>query len=128
MYVPGRAPVKSLVEKSFGNGSGICPKNGPVGELADIVIFGFVLSSEIIEGRTYQSTDRNSQTRVLKELVILPIQQEFERMLAALSMVLGGKIVHLAVTEEGGIAFSTKHTAVNEDGSREKKSELYYLA
>lgn len=125
IYIPGRAPVKSLTDKSVGNGSSICPKGAAVGELADVVIYGFVSSSTILEGRTYTTTDRVPVTRVLKELVILPIQQEFERTLAALSMTWGGKNIHLAVTEEGGITFSTKHTAVDEDGSREKKSELH---
>lgn len=126
IFIAGRAPVKSLTDKIVGNGSSICPKNAPSGEAADIVFFGFVLESKIIEGRTYVGVQ--NQTRLLKELIILPLQQEFERSLAALSMVWGGKIITLPVTEDGGITFSTKHTNVDEDGNPTQKSKpVFYF-
>lgn len=130
MYNPGRSPVKSLVDKTFGAGSNICPKGAGAGELADIIVFGFVLESSLIEGRkyTFPGAGGQTQTRALKELQILPLQQEFERTLAVLSMVWGGKIINLNVSEEGGITFSTKHSLVDENGNPEKKSEPHLRA
>ena len=90
-----------------------------------ILIFGFVLGSKIIEGRSYTST--LGVTRVLKELEILPLQQDWERALATLSMSLGSKLVNLTVTDEGAVTFSTKHTAVDDDGNAEKKSKYLFL-
>ncbi|KZV61104.1 hypothetical protein PENSPDRAFT_671233 [Peniophora sp. CONT] len=108
-----------LVEKPSGSGTALCPKNAPAGELADIIVFGFVLSSTLIDGRSYQTPQ--GQTRVLKELEIMPVQQEFERLSAQLGMCTGGKIITVPVTEEGALTFSTKHTAVDEDGNPDKK-------
>lgn len=118
---PGRFTAKMLVPKAQGSGTAMCIKGAAAGEVADVLIFGFVLGSKVVDGRTY--TTSQGQNRVLKELEILPIQQEWERTLAVLSMALGSKLVNLAVTEEGAIAFSTKHTTVDEDGNAEKKSE-----
>lgn len=129
MYNAARSPVKTFVDKTFGSGSNICPKGAAAGELADIVVFGFVLESNVIEGRKYSFPGPGQQqttTRVLKELQIMPLQQDFERLLAVLSMVWGGKVINLTVSEEGGITFSTKHTAVDEDGNAEKKSESIF--
>lgn len=119
-YVAGRVANKFLVQKPQGTGTAICPKGVP-GEVADIVIFGFVLASNIVEGRTYKSA--TGTTRVLKELEILPIQQDWERAVAALSMIFGSKLVNLVVTDDGAITFSTKHTTVDEDGNAAQKSE-----
>lgn len=49
-----------------------------------------------------------------------------DRLLAALSATLGSKIHVLNTSEDGAINFSTKHTAVDEDGEPEKKGKLFY--
>lgn len=111
-----------LVEKPIGSGTAICPKGASAGEVADIVIFGFVLSSTLVEGHQYQTAQ--GQTRALKELEVLPIQQEFERLTAMLGACTNGKIATIPITEEGALTFSTKHTTVDEDGNPDKKSML----
>lgn len=89
------------------------------GEVADAIVFGFVMNSSVVEGRTYTV---NNTLRQLKDIEIVPIAQEGERLLAMLSMVTGGKIVSLTITDDGGINFSTKHTAIDESGNPGAKS------
>lgn len=119
---PARVEPKSLVSKVQGSGATICVKGAGAGEAADLVFFGFVLESKLVEGRTYKNMQ--GQTRILKELDVLPVQQEGERGLACLSMVLDNKIVTCPITDEGAISFSTKHSAIDEDGNPERKSTL----
>ena len=84
---------------------------------ADAVLFGIVLKSTLIEGRTY--TGANGQDRRLKELEVHPDTQEGERFLAFLSMVSGRKVVTIQTSpDEACLTYSTKHTAV--DGSGEE--------
>ena len=113
--------ITDLEEKSSGAGTGVFPKGASAGELADIIFFGFVQNSKIIGGRTW--TTPKNETKLLKELQILPIQQEYERAMALLSAVLGSKVIVLQVTEDGAINFSTKHTTVSENGQALGKSE-----
>ena len=120
-----RIAPDNLVLRPFGTGSAISFKGARAGELAGIFVFGFVVSSNIVEGRSYHTAQ--GQTRVLKEFEIIPIAQEGERLLATLSMICGGKVLTLPVTEAGGLTFSTKHTVVDEDGNAEKKSTSHIL-
>lgn len=115
---PARDDPDDFVFKPSGQQSILAFKAG--GEIADAIVFGFVMRSTVVEGRTH--TAGNNGTRLLKDIEIIPIAQEGERLLAMLSMVMGGKIVSLAITDEGGISFATKHTAVDEDGNPEAKS------
>lgn len=114
---PARDDPDDFVFKSIGQQSIFAFKVG--GEVADVVVFGFVMRSSVVEGRTYNS---NNSTRQLKDIEVIPIAQEGERLLAMLSMATGGKILSLAVTEEGAMTFSTKHTMIDEDGNPEAKS------
>ena len=121
---PGRTNPDRLVNHTYGNGSAISWKHASAGELAGMYMFGFVLESVLLNGRTYQTPQ--NQTRLIKELKIVMPSPDCERSLAMISMVLGGKVVTLATTEEGGITFSTKHTAVAEEGNPTQKSTPYY--
>ena len=112
--VPARASPAELVQRSSGTGSAFYLKGAPNGELADLIHFGFVSKSQLIEGRTYAGYD--GKPRLLREVFIMPLQQEAERTIAMLSMVLGGKLVNLSLAENGAFQFSTKHTTVDEDG------------
>lgn len=114
---PARDDPDDFTFKPMGQQSIFAFKKG--GEVADVVVFGFVMRSNVVDGRTYTS---NNSTRQLKDLEIVPIAQEGERLLAMLSMVTGGKIISLTSTDDGGINFSTKHTAVDEYGNPEAKS------
>lgn len=126
MYNTARCSLKDLVAKPQGTGVALCPKGAPAGEQADIIHLAFVLDSKLVEGRSY--TSAQGQTRVLKELEVMFVQQESERSYANISSVLAnGKIVNHVVTDDGAVAFSTKHTAVDEDGNPEKKSELLFV-
>ncbi|VDB96862.1 unnamed protein product [Peniophora sp. CBMAI 1063] len=119
MVMGAHASPKDLVFKPAGTGWVLCPKGAASGEAVDFVLLAFVLSSNIIEGRTYKTAQGG--TRLLKELELLLIQQDCDRALSVISMVWGGKILNLVVTEDGAITFSTKHTAVDEEGNAEKK-------
>ena len=92
-----------------------------MGGLADIVFFGFVQNSKIVEGRTY--TTQKNETKLLKELQILPIQQEYERAMGLLSAVFGGKVIALPINDKGAMTFATKHTTVDEHNEPVDKSE-----
>ncbi|KZV61311.1 hypothetical protein PENSPDRAFT_671095 [Peniophora sp. CONT] len=119
---PARDHPSGLVLRSSGNGQMVAVDRSPSGEFADVIFFGYIMRSELVEGRTY--TSQAGQTRVLKEIEIVLVAQEGERAFAMLSMVTGGKIITLPVTEDGGITFSTKHTTVDEDGNAGTKKKL----
>lgn len=119
---PARDHPSRLVMRTSGNGQMAAIERSPSGEFADIIFFGYIMRSELVEGRTY--TSQAGQTRVLKEVEIALVAQEGERAFAMLSMVTGGKIITLPVSEDGGITFSTKHTTVDEDGNAAGKSEF----
>lgn len=118
-----RIDPKELGFKTQGTGQSLFTKGAVAGELADVVVFGFVIASELIDGRTYIAG--GNQTRLLKDLRVLPIQQEWERSQALLGMVYGNKVAHVNVTDDGAITFSTKHTTVDEEGNAEKKSKKF---
>lgn len=117
---PARVEPKSLVSKVQGSGATICVKGAGAGEAADLIFFGFVISSNVVDGRTYKNSQ--GQTKVLKELEVMLIQQEAERGFACLSMVLDNKILTCPITDEGALSFSTKHSTIDEDGNPDKKS------
>ena len=123
MYNLARVDPKLLRFKTHGTGSAICPKGAPTGETADVFWFGFVMESNLIKGRSYNLP--SGQTHQLKELQLLPIQQECDRAFGLSSMLYNGKMLNLVVTEEGALIFSTKHTSVDEDGNAEKKSTCF---
>ena len=60
--------------------------------------------------------------KLIKECEIVLIAQEGERAMATLNMVTGAKNWQVPVTEDGGIVFSTKHTAVDEDRNGKKST------
>ena len=86
---------------------------------ADVIVFGFVTKSELIEGRMYNAS---GTSRKLKSVEVNVIAQEGERLLAMLSMAAGGKPMNLTNTENGAISFATKHTAVDEYGDEIKST------
>ena len=88
----------------------------------DCVWIGFIEASSLIDGRTYSNSQ--GQYRLLKELQISPLQQEYQRSMAALSAILKGKMCTLPVTEQGSITFSTKHSSVDEIGNPLNKSQF----
>lgn len=120
MYNLGRTSKSKLAENRWGNGTALAPKNGAAGELVDVVQFGFIHTSTLIEGRTYKTSQGN---RLLKECTFYPVSCEWERTKAVMSSVFNGKVCTVQVTEAGAISASTKHTAVDEDGNPEQKSE-----
>ena len=75
----------------------------------------------LIDGRKYTV---NGVTKQLKELQLMMLGQEQERVFAMLSAVSKGKQYTVPVTEGGAFTFSTKHTTVDENGEPEAKSEL----
>lgn len=90
------------------------------GEPADLIWFGVVTRSQLVDGRTYKAS--NGEVKLIKECEIVLIAQEGERAMATLNMVTGAKNWQVPVTEDGGIVFSTKHTAVDEDRNGKKST------
>lgn len=117
---PARDDPDDFMFKAIGQQSIFAFKSG--GEVADVIVFGFVMRSSVVEGRTYNA---NNSTRQIKDIEVIPIAQEGDRLLAMLSMVTGGKIMSLSVTDDGALTFSTKHTMVDESGNPESKSTQY---
>ncbi|KZV58961.1 hypothetical protein PENSPDRAFT_672689, partial [Peniophora sp. CONT] len=113
---PARDDPDDFMFKAIGQQSIFAFKSG--GEVADVIVFGFVMRSSVVEGRTYNA---NNSTRQIKDIEVIPIAQEGDRLLAMLSMVTGGKIMSLSVTDDGALTFSTKHTMVDESGNPESK-------
>ena len=107
---PARDDPARLCLKSYGGGSTVSFEHGQV---ADLIIFGYVQRSELVHGRTYRSRAGNG-SRMVKEIEIVLVAQEGERALAFLSTVTEGKHVTLPVTPDGGLTFSTKHTVFDE--------------
>ena len=87
---PARDDPDHLRLKAFGTSQVFAPTRGSAGEPADLLFYGFVMRSEIIEGRTY--TTQSGQTRVLKEAEIVLVAQEGERAMAVLSMVSAARL------------------------------------
>lgn len=125
LYNLARCSTLPIAEKSVGTGTAICPKSGPAGEGAICLFYGFVTQSNIVEGRKY--TTANNQTRVLKEMHLMPLQQEWERASGVGSQVTKGRIMNMNVTDGGAIPFATKHTAVDENGDPEAKRQFSLL-
>ena len=118
---PARDDPADFHFKASGQSHVLAFKKG--GDWADVIVFGFVTKSELVEGRTYNSS---GTSRRLKNIEVNVIAQEGERLLAMLSMASGGKPMNLTNTENGAFSFATKHTAVDEYGGEIKSA--YYTA
>lgn len=118
---PARDHPSRLILKPFGNGHMFALLNAPEGEFADCIFDGYIIRSELVEGRQYQSSRGMVQ---VKELEIVLIAQEGERSFANLCMATGGKNFTLPITDDGGLTFSTKHSVVDEEGNGQEKSKF----
>ena len=84
------------------------------GAIADVIVFGFVARSNISRGKTYE---RQGRTLLFKNIEIILIEEEGERLLAMLSMVSALGPLQLATSQQGAVTFSTRHTVVDEYGN-----------
>lgn len=110
---PARDDPADFIFKAMGTSATLSFKKG--GMSADIIVFGFVSNSNLIEGRTYRA---DGGQKLIKDIEIMVLEQDGERLLAMLSMVAGNKTMNLTTSAGGAISFSTKHTSVDESGNQ----------
>ncbi|VDB96796.1 unnamed protein product [Peniophora sp. CBMAI 1063] len=118
---PSRDHPKRLSLKQQGPAQLMAFSGSDGGQVADVVFDGYVIRSELRDGRTYEGKRGKMQ---VKEIEIILIAQEGDRAIAMLSMAGGGKNFQFPVSEDGGIVFSTKHTVVDEEGNGQEKQKL----
>ena len=87
-----------------------------IGEPADLLWFGIVTRSQLVKGWKYKAFD--GETKLVKECEIVLLAQEGERAMAMLNMVTDGQDWQVPITDDGGIVFSTMHTAIDSDGNK----------